>query len=150
MGLPYENTTAGERALDEIRKILANFGCSQFGTMMDTETCEVMVQFKYRDRQVLVRASWRGYAAAWLKEHPYNPARHRVTKQQYETRAMDVGQVAVYSILRDWIKGQVMAIETGVMQFEGAFLGQLLLPSGKTVLEEVHARKLLTGPESAS
>jgi hypothetical protein len=146
MALPYENTTSGERALDDIRKVLGAFGCAQFGTSVDTETSEVLVHFKYRGRNVLVKASWKGYAAAWLKEHPYNPSRHRKSKVEYERQAIEVGQVAVYSILRDWIKGQVTAIETGVMQFEGAFLGQILLPSGKTVVEEVTERKLLPAP----
>ena len=114
--------------------------------MMDFDTKEIMVQFKYRDRHVLVRASWQGYAAAWLKEHPYNPSRHRMNKVAYERKALDVGQVAVYSILRDWIKGQIMAIECGVMQFDGAFLGQLLLPTGRTVLDEVQSRNLLAAP----
>ena len=51
----------------------------------------------------------------------------------------DIASIAVYSILRDWIKGQVTAIETGILTFEGAFLGQILLGSGRTVLE--HAVK---------
>lgn len=51
--------------------------------------------------------------------------------------------------LRDWIKGQVTAIETGVLTFEGAFLGQILLPSGKTVLEHAEAANLLPGPKES-
>jgi hypothetical protein len=146
MALPYENTTSGERALEDIRKVLMAFGCSQFGTMIDTNTCEVTAQFRYRTRDVLVKASWRGYAQAWLKEHPYNCSRHRLSKVDYERKAMEIGQVAVYSILRDWIKGQVTAVETGILQFEGAFLGQIMLPSGKTIMDEVTSRKLLPAP----
>lgn len=52
--------------------------------------------------------------------------------------------MAVYSILRDWIKGQVMAIETGILTFEGAFLGQILLPNtGTTVMEAVFQKGML-------
>ena len=57
------------------------------------------------------------------------------TAKQHEAEAMQVASIAVFSILRDWIKGQITAIETGILSFEGAFLGQLMLPSGKTVLE---------------
>ena len=40
-----------------------------------------------------------------------------------------------------------MAIETGVLTFEGAFLGQIMLPStGRTLLEEVEAKNLLPAP----
>lgn len=83
---------------------------------------------------------------AWLKEHPHT-TRARCTKAEHERKALDIASVAVYSILRDWIKGQVTAIETGILTFEGAFLGQLMLPNGKTVLEHAQASNLLPAPK---
>ena len=145
MSLPYETATSGERAVNDMQKILRGFGCGQFGHMMDFEKGELLVQFTYRSRQVSVKASVAGYAAAWLKEHPFN-SWTRVSKIAHERKAKDIGTKAVYSILRDWIKGQITAIETGVLSFEGAFLGQILLPSGKTVLETAEAQKLLPSP----
>ncbi len=150
MALPYENATSGERAIDDIRKILTGLGCNKFGTFTDISEGSVMVQFEYRARMVQVKANWHGYAAAWLKEYPYNPSRHHKGKSEYQQRAADKGQIAIYSILRDWIKGQVMAIETGVMSFEGAFLGQILLPTGKTVLEHAQSQNLLPAPSEVS
>ncbi|HEY8606596.1 MAG TPA: hypothetical protein VIM12_05720 [Noviherbaspirillum sp.] len=143
MGLPYENATSGSAALDDIRKVLTRFGCPRFGTMTDNEKGELLVQFSYRGRDVTVKASYRGYAAAWLQEYPYNPSRHRRTREQHEARAMDQAQVSVCSVLRDWIKGQTIAIEVGILTFEGAFLGQILLPNGKTVMEHAVAAGLL-------
>lgn len=35
MTLPYENSTAGDRALADLQKILRGFGCSRFGSMVD-------------------------------------------------------------------------------------------------------------------
>ena len=142
MTLPYENATSGERALGEIQKILRSFGCNKFGSMVDDGDQEVIVQFEHRGRQVSVQASMRGYAAAWLKEHPW-ATRTRSTKIEHERKAMNIASTAVYSILRDWIKGQIMAIETGILSFEGAFLGQILLPSGRTILETVAEQKML-------
>jgi hypothetical protein len=141
--LPYENATSGERALGEIQKLLRGFGCTKFGSMSDDEAQQILIQFEYRQRPVSVKASIRGYAAAWLKEHPYNYSRHRASKVEYERKAMNIASVAVYSILRDWIKGQVTAIETGILTFEGAFLGQILLPTGRTVLEHASETNLL-------
>jgi hypothetical protein len=136
--LPYENATSGAGALDDIRKVLTRFGCARFGTMTDNEAGELIVQFTYRGRDVSVKASFRGYAAAWLNEHPYNQSRMRRTRAQHEAGAMDQAQISVCSVLRDWIKGQITAIEVGILTFEGAFLGQILLPSsGRTVLEVV-------------
>lgn len=146
MALPYENATSGQKALDDIRKVLTSFGCSKFGTMSDLELQQVMVQFEYRGRQVSIKASARGYAAAWLKEHPFNFGRTKGSRADYEKRALAIGNIAVYSILRDWIKGQITAVETGMLTFEGAFLGQILLSSGKTVLEEVEQREMLPAP----
>lgn len=143
MALPYEGATSGEKALGEIQKILRGFGCSKFGSLTDDEDRSITVQFEFQGRMVSIRASMRGYAAAWLKEHPFNASRHRMSLKQYERKALDIASIAVYSILRDWIKGQVTAIETGLLEFEGVFLGQILLGNGNTVHEEVRERNLL-------
>lgn len=147
MALPYENATSGDKALGEMQKILQKFGCQSFGSMMDFENGKLIVQFRYRDMPISVEASAKGYAAAWLKENPWNNKRN-LNRPKYEEKAMAIGRVAVYSILRDWIKGQIMAIETGILSFEGAFLGQILLPSGKTVLQHATESKMIqiTGP----
>ncbi len=142
MTLPYENATSGGKALSDLNTILTKFGCTRFGTMTDTEKGELLVQFSYKGRDVSARASYRGYAVAWLKEHPYT-TRTRISKQKHEEKALEQAKVSVCSILRDWIKGQVVAVETGILTFEGAFLGQLLLPNGNNVLEEVIERKLI-------
>jgi len=145
MALPYQSSTSGEKALGEIQKLLRGFGCSKFGSMVDDAAGELLVQFEFRGRPVSVKASTRGYAAAWLKENPWS-YRMKRTRQQHEARALDVASVAVYSILRDWIKGQITAVETGILSFEGAFLGQMLLPNGRTVLEHANASNLLPDP----
>lgn len=142
MGLPYENATSGGAAIEEIRKLLTKFGCSRFGTMTDVERGHLLVQFSHRGRDVSATASYKGYAAAWLKHHPYT-SRTRGSKVDHERKALRQAEVSVCSILRDWIKGQVMAIECGILTFEGAFLGQIHLPNGVTVLEAVTSNKML-------
>lgn len=142
MSLPYENATSGERALGEIQKLLRGFGCTKFGSMVDDAEGSVLVQFEHQGRPVCVKASTKGYAARWLKEHPFS-SRMRCSKVEHERKALDIASVAVYSILRDWIKGQITAIETGILSFEGAFLGQILLGNGKTVLEEMTEKQML-------
>lgn len=135
--LPYEKATSGDKALGEIQKILRTFGCDKFGSLTDEGAGTLLVQFEYRSRRVSVTASWKGWAAAFLRTRPYNSSRHRGSRAAYEAKAAAQGRIAVYSILRDWIKGQIMAIETGVLSFEGAFLGQILLGNGSTVLDFV-------------
>ncbi len=146
MKLPYSSATSGDKALAEIQKILRHFGCNKFGSMVDDENGELMIQFEWKGRMVSIKCSFRGYAAAWLKENQWS-YRRQSTEIEWERKAMEIGSVAIYSVARDWIKGQVTAIETGVLTFEGAFLGQIMLPSGKTVLEHVESDKLLEGPK---
>lgn len=142
MALPYSNATSGKRAVDDMRKILESFGASKFGVMEDFQSGTLTVQFVWQGRQVTIEANAKGYAAAWLKENPWN-SRKKCTQRYHEQTALKKGSTAVYSILRDWIKGQVTAIEVGMLSFEGAFLGQILLPSGSTVLQHVMTTDVL-------
>lgn len=149
MAIPYQEATSGSRALDDIQRILTKFGCKRFGHMTDNDKGEIIVQFTYRGRDILVKASINGYAQAWLKENPWNRQR-KSTQEEWTRKAMAQAQVSTCSILRDWIKGQTTAIEVGLLTFEGAFLGQILLPNGKTVLEHAEGNKLLALPAGAA
>lgn len=143
MSLPYSRARAGSNALVELQRTLAQFGCQSFGTMTDAEKGITVVQFKWRNQTVALHASWKGYAQAWLKENPKGP-RNRQTRQEYEQEALAFAQKAVCSVLRDWVKGQVTAIECGVMSFEAAFMPHMLLPSGERVIDKV--KPLLPAP----
>lgn len=142
--LPYETTSMGERALAQSQRLLQSFGCQQFAHALDYENRIVLVSFKHRDRIVKLEASMKGYAAMWLKAHPYT-SRHmrKTTREDYEARAYVVAENAVYSMLRDWIRGQITAIETGMLTFESAFLAQIVLPSGRTAMQHLYNEKLL-------
>lgn len=142
MSLPYENATSGAKALDQAQLALRRWGCSRFGVMEDYERRCVIVQFHWRGRDVHLEASWQGYAEAWLREHPYSH-RMRIKKHQHTERAYRQASISVYSVLRDWIRGQVTAVEVGLLSFESAFLPHMLLPSGQTVVQHIEAQKLL-------
>jgi hypothetical protein len=147
MGLPYANASSGEKAMAEINKILRHFGCSKIGTMENFDAGELCVQFEYHGRLIELRASMRGYAAAWLRENEWN-YRRKCTEQEHKRKAAEIGAVAVYSILRDWIKAQITAVDTGLLSFEGVFMPHFLLPDGSRVLDR--ADKILKLPASAA
>lgn len=136
MSLPYENTRAGAGALTEAEKILRKFGCTNFGVMTDWDRGVVICQFAWKDRRVHIEASWRGYAELWLKEHPFTH-RSRKTRDEHMTEAKRRGEMAVPSILRDWIKGQVTAIEIGLMPFEHAFMPHMLTFDGTRLADRM-------------
>lgn len=142
MSLPYESATAGDRALAEMQKTLAKFGCQSFGTMTDNERGCLIVAFKWRDRQVHLEASWHGYAQALLRswgKDKLNP----VTRRKFDERALAQARVSVASVLRDWVKGQTTAVECGVLSFEAAFMPHMLLKDGRRVLDAAQAANLL-------
>ncbi len=140
--LPYENATSGKAAIDEMQRLVRGFGASSFGVMDDFAAGEVIVQFTWRDRRISIKVSAKGYATAWLKHHPYGP-RTKATRVEYERKALKQANISIYSILRDWIKGQLTAVEVGMLSFEGAFLGQIMLPSGETVLDQIERTNML-------
>ena len=143
--VPYENATSGAAARDEVTKILRRFDCSSVGFMDDFDRKEVLLAFEHRGNKVQLRASAKGWAAMYLRAHPYN-SRMRKTVKQHEQFAIDQGLVAINSILRDWVKGQVTAVECGMLSFTAVFLPYMLAADGRPVLEHVTQRNLLAAP----
>lgn len=147
MSIPYATATSGDKALAELQRTLAKFGCQSFGTMTDAENGEIIVQFRWRNRNVSLRASWKGYATAWLKDNPYGH-RKRCTRAEHEQAALKQAQLSVCSVLRDWVKGQTTAIECGIMSFEAAFMPHMLLSTGERVIDKIQSQGLLPAPET--
>lgn len=143
--LPYSTASSGNKALLELQRILNKFGCQSFGTMVDAERGETIVQFRWRSREVSLRASWKGYAESWLKDNPYKN-RMRCTRADYEQAALKQAQLSICSVLRDWVKAQVTAVECGVMSFDAAFMPHMLLSSGERIIDRVQAQWLLPAP----
>lgn len=146
--VPYENATSGEAARAETTKILQRLGCNRIGWMDDYEARTVLLRFEVSGRAMQLEASAMGYAKLWLKAHPYNRGRMRVTELEHRGRALAQGAIAVNSILRDWVKGQVTAIECGVVTLEQAFMPLMIGPDGRKVADVVLAN-LLPPPEAS-
>ena len=72
-----------------------------------------------------------------MKENPHT-YRSRSTRQEYEQAALRQGHIAASSILRDWIKGQVTAVECGILSFEAVFMPFMLTADGRPLLERVN------------
>ena len=134
MTVPYENAVAGDRARGEITRLLSGFGCSSVGFMDDFADHSVLLAFVYRERRVQLRASAKGWAALYLRENPWHN-RRRCSAADWESKAVLQGMIAVSSALRDWVKGQVTAIETGIVPFDHVFLPYMVTGTGETVAE---------------
>jgi len=143
--VPYENATSGEKARAEVNVLLRRFGCDNIGWMDRHEQRTVILTFMHQGRQMTLEASAAGWAAMFLRARPWNRSR-RLDKLAYTAKAHTQGIVAINSILRDWVKGQVTAIECGLLKFEDAFLPVALLPDGRRILDVVQAAGLLSPP----
>ena len=130
MSVPYASATSGARARDEIVKLLQRFGCESVGFMDEFAQESLLLAFKWRGNQVQLRASARGWANLFLKENPWHN-RRRCNEAEWECKARAQGMIAVNSILRDWLKGQITAIETGIIEFRHVFLPYLVTANGK-------------------
>jgi hypothetical protein len=147
--VPYASARSGADAREDITKILRRFGCESVGFMDDfAEKC-VLLAFVHRGRSVQLRASAKGWAQMYLRENPWNPKR-RQKQHEYEEQALAQGLVAVNSILRDWVKGQITAIECGILSFEAVFLPHMLTADGRPMLERLRDEKLLPAPASVN
>lgn len=145
---PYAAATSDMRAREEIKKILTRFGCESVGFMDDNVRHEVLLAFTHRGRNIQLKASAKGWAQMWLKQNPWNGYR-RKPRHDYEQEALQQGQIAVNSILRDWIKGQMTAVESGVLSFEAVFMPYMLTADGRTLVERIAETNLLPAPEAS-
>ncbi len=145
MAVPYASATSGAKARDEITKLLQRFGCESVGFMDDFASHSVLLAFRHRGRDIQLRASAKGWAQMYLKENPWN-YRRKGSQKDYEQAAICQGLIAVNSILRDWVKGQITAVECGIMSFEAVFMPHMLTSDGRTLLERVEEAKMLPPP----
>lgn len=134
-GVPYASA-GSSKARDDITAMLRRFGCELVGIMDDFHDHAVTVAFKHRGRAVQLRASARGWAQLWLKANPWTH-RHRTSRVDYEQGALKQGHVAVNSMLRDWCKAQITAVECGILSFEAVFLPFMLTHDGRPLIERV-------------
>ena len=104
MTTPYASATTGRKARDEITKVLRRFGCEEIGFKDNYTDQSVLLYFRHRGRQMQLEVSAKGWARMWLKENPQS-YRSRQSRHEYEQQAYEQGQIAVNSMLRDWIKG---------------------------------------------
>ena len=143
--VPYADATSGARAQEEIKKLLQGFGCDCIGFMDDYRDQAITLGFIHRGRRVEMKVSANGWAAMYMEKEPWS-SRRRGTYEAYKEKALAQGMIAINSVLRDWVKGLVTAVECEAMPFEHIFLPFMLTANGKTVAQQVETLKLLPEP----
>ena len=134
MKIPYQHANTGMKARAEVNALLERFGCESVGWMDEFANQSVLLAFRWRGHDIQMRANAGGWAAMYLKEHPWTE-RRALGHAEYEAQVLRQGMIATNSILRDWVKGQITAIECGLIRFEHVFLAHILTHDGRTVGE---------------
>jgi len=145
MEMPYASAKSNMAARNEISKILQYFGCESVGFMDNHFKKEVILAFTHRGRNIQLTANAKGWAGRWLKDNPWTSRRY-LSKKDYEEKALNQGTIAINSILRDWVKGQVTAIEAGILTFDHVFMPYMLMSDGRPLIEHVQDKQLLPKP----
>ncbi|WOF74179.1 hypothetical protein QMT40_001826 [Parvibaculaceae bacterium PLY_AMNH_Bact1] len=136
MSIPYARASSGKNARDEVVRILQHFDCESVGFMDLFHENAILLAFTWRGQNVQLKASAQGWANTYLKANPWNTSK-KSSKAEWEDKAFKQGMIAVNSILRDWVKGQVTAVETGILTFEHVFMPYMLASDGRPVLEHM-------------
>lgn len=144
--VPYSNASSGTQAREEITRLLRKMGCESVGFMDEFATGTLVLAFVHNGQPVQLRASGKGWAAWFLRENPHTHGM-RKSRSEYETAAQAQGMIAVNSILRDWVKGSIVAVQCGLMPVEAMFMAHMVTNDGRTLLERIGETRLLSAPE---
>ena len=91
--VPHEDARTGNKAREEISKLLQRFGCESVGIMDNFAEASVVLAFRYRNRDVQLVASAEGWAAMYLKANPWN-TRRKYNRDGWKARALANGPAA--------------------------------------------------------
>lgn len=135
-GVPYARATGGGRVREEIVSLLRRFGCDSIGFLDKFGEKKLVLGFDYRGRSIRLEASAAGWAKLYLKANPWHDQR-KSSRAEWEEKALEQGLRAAPSILRDWLKGQLTAVEAGILSFDNVFMPFMITERGETVAERV-------------
>lgn len=119
------------RSLEEIDRTLRRYGATGFGYIRDDERGTVELAFRANGRHV--RFSLPLPALDAFELTPTGRERSRASAVE----AWEQACRARYRALLLTVKAKLESVASGIETFDEAFLPQLLLPSGRTVAQEV-------------
>lgn len=80
-------------------------------------------------------ANTTGVAGVMMQEKPYNPSRHRGSRDAYKQKIVSHAEWVAWRILKDWVAAQMALIESGQAQAAQVFLPYATEASGRTIYE---------------
>lgn len=127
-----DTSVSSERSRGEIERTLSRYGARSF--MYGYDDTHAMIQFATNARQVRFVLPMPDRNA---REFTHTPSRGN---QRTPAQAAEAYEQAVrqrWRALNLVIKAKLEAIDSGISTFDVEFLGQLVLPDGRTVADDV-------------
>lgn len=122
-----ETTVSPEKTLAEIQETLKRYGATRVGFIDDVE--QVAIVFEMRGRRVRFmmplpdpESTKRDSTGRYMGEKQAGEAHGKAVRQRWRALLLT-------------IKAKLESVESGIEQFEEAFLAQIVLPSGQTMAE---------------
>lgn len=127
-----DTAVSSDKSQQEIQRTLRRYGAKQF--QMGWSDDMAMIAFVVRERLVrFVLPMPDPYA----REYTHTPAKGLRRTQAQADEAYEQGIRQRWRALNLVIKAKLEAVEAGIVDFDTEFLGQIVLPNGKTVAEHV-------------
>ena len=141
--MAYESTNvAVEKSQGNIRKLLSQFGASEFQFGEGTGTSDEKwagVSFRHGGHTVMMQAPLKTPSESEYKVLKAKAERaHSRTYQEIEDEHMEQEHRRIWRVLYWSLKARMVAVEEGVEEFEQAFLAHLVDPrTGITIWQHV-------------
>jgi hypothetical protein len=130
MRYAQETTVPVDRSKAEIERLIQRYGATEFATGWKQE--RAVIQFKMRDRYVRFILPLPG-----KQEFEKTPSGRRTRSEHDAFKAWEQGCRQRWRALALTIKAKLESVESGIEEFESAFMAQVVMPDGKTISEHV-------------
>lgn len=124
-----DTTVPVDRSKQEIERILQRYGASEFASAWKAE--KAMMQFRMNERHV--RFTLKLPQKDEFKTTGGKFPRKRTDNQMFA--AMEQAQKQRWRALALAIKAKLESVASGIEEFDTAFMGQIVMPNGKTMAE---------------
>jgi hypothetical protein len=128
MTFAKDTTVSVERSKGEIERILTRYGATEFAS--GWKSARAIMQFRMNDR--IIR-----FVLPLPKKEDFSttPSGRRTRNENATLQAWEQGCRQRWRALLLSIKAKLESAESGIEEFETAFMGQIVMPNGKTMAE---------------
>lgn len=128
MRFAQDTTVSVERSKGEIERILTRYGATEFASGWKSE--RAMMQFRMNERVIR-------FVLPLPKKEDFRstPSGRRTRNENATLLAWEQGCRQRWRALLLSIKAKLESAESGIEEFETAFMGQIVMPDGRTMAE---------------